>query len=242
MSTEENNPGRGGNHRFFYGYIIVICGFLILTMTYSAQYCFGVFFKPILSEFGWTRAVTSGAFSLSQILSGLAGIPMGMLTDRFGPRIVLSLCGLLLGLGLILMSRVTTIGHLYLFYGLMVGVGTGSIVPLTSTAARWFTRRRTLMTGIVVAGIGMGAVIGPPVSDRLISIYNWHTAYLILGCAVLIVIMASAQFLRRDPSQKGQVPYGEQTGKYAEPGSGNVDFVLREAVATGQFWVLRPLP
>jgi len=238
MSDKNNNHSSKDNLRFFYGYIVVFVGFIILTMTYSAQYCFGVFFKPILGEFGWTRAVTSGAFSLSMIISGLAGIPMGILNDRIGPRIVLTLCGLLLGVGLLLMSRVTTIWHFYLFYGLVIGIGVGSMVPLVSTVARWFVKRRTFMSGIVVAGTGMGAVIGPPVADRLIAAYDWHLAYIILGCIVLITIVVSAQFLRRDPSQKGQVPHGEQKVKNEKPKSGSGDFVFKEAVATVQFWLV----
>jgi len=237
MSDKNNNHSSKDNLRFFYGYIVVFVGFIILTMTYSAQYCFGVFFKPILGEFGWTRAVTSGAFSLSMIISGLAGIPMGILNDRIGPRIVLTLCGLLLGVGLLLMSRVTTIWHFYLFYGLVIGIGVGSMVPLVSTVARWFVKRRTFMSGIVVAGTGMGAVIGPPVADRLIAAYDWHLAYIILGCIVLITIVVSAQFLRRDPSQKGQVPYGEYL-ENEQPKPRNDDFTVKEAVASGQFWLV----
>jgi MFS family permease len=206
-------------------------------MTYSAQYCFGVFFKPILSEFGWTRAITSGAFSLSMMISGLAGIPLGMLNDRLGPRIVLSLCGLLLGLGLLLMSQVNAVWHFYLFYGFVMGIGVSSMVPLTSTVVRWFVKRRTLMSGIVVAGTGMGAIIGPPVADRLIAAYDWRTAYIILGFIVFVVIIVSAQFLRRDPSQKGQVPYGEHL-ENEQPKSRNDDFKLKEAVTTGQFWLV----
>jgi predicted MFS family arabinose efflux permease len=84
----------------------------------------------------------------------------------------------------------------------------------------------------------MGAIIGPPVADRLIAAYDWRMAYIILGCAVLIIIIASAQFLRRDPSQKGQVPYGEQTGKDEKRESGNDDFILKEAVTSKQFWLV----
>ncbi len=228
---------RQDNPRFFYGYIVVAVAFVILTVSFSALLCFGVFFKPLLAEFGWTRALTSGAFSLCMIMIGVAGIAMGILNDKVGPRVVLTLCGLLLGLGLLLMARITSIWHLYLLYGLMAGIGLSSFVPLTSTVARWFIQRRTFMTGIVVAGVGMGTVIGPPVSERLITVYDWRTSYIILGCAVLIIVIASAQFLRRDPSQKGQVPYGEHLENEQQKSSSN-DFMLREAVITGQFWMI----
>jgi len=172
------------------------------------------------------------------IVTGLFGIPMGILNDRLGPRIVMTLCGLFLGMGLLLMSRITSIWHLYIFYGLMIGIGISSFVPAASTVARWFVQRRTFMTGIVLAGTGMGAIVGPPVAANLIAAYNWRTAYLILGFVVLIVIIACAQFLRRDPSQKGQVPYGQHVGNNQELKHSNYDFTLKEAVTSGQFWMI----
>jgi sugar phosphate permease len=85
--------------RFFYGYIVVVVAFLILALSFAVYNTFGVFFKPLLDEFGWTSAVTSGAFSLSMIIYGVLGIVMGGLNDRFGPRLVVTLCSLLIGLG-----------------------------------------------------------------------------------------------------------------------------------------------
>ena len=66
----------------FYGYVIVAASFLLLVITWGTHYSFGVFFKPLLAEFGWTRAVTSGAYSLSNIIHGLVNIAAGRLTDK----------------------------------------------------------------------------------------------------------------------------------------------------------------
>ncbi len=85
--------------RFFYGYIIVLASFLILTISWGSQYSFGVFLKPLLNEFGWERAATSGAYSLNMILMGISALLTGRLSDRFGPRIILTVSGLLIGLG-----------------------------------------------------------------------------------------------------------------------------------------------
>ena len=99
--------------------------------------------------------MTSGAFSLGSAITGLSTTAMGRLTDKFGPRMVMTFCGLFLGLGFILMSKISSVLHLYLFYGLLVGTGmSGSFIPLTSTIARWFFKKRGLMTGIVAAGSG----------------------------------------------------------------------------------------
>ena len=239
MANKEVYQIRKNEPRLFYGYIVVVAAFLILMMTLGLYMVFGVFFKPLQAEFGWSSAMTSGAFSLSVIISGVLGIVMGGFTDRFGPRIVMTVCGFLLGLGFLLMSQVSALWQLYLFFGVIMGIGMGGAwVPPLSTVARWFVRRRSLMTGIVVAGAAMGTLIGSPVISRLIAAYGWRLSYAILGGVVLLVVIVAAQFLRRDPTQMGQLPYGEnevkQQGLKSETGAVS----LREAVHTTQFWVV----
>ena len=75
---------------------MVLAAFLIMVMSWGTYASFGVFFKPLLSDFGWTRAITSGAFSLNMIMQGLLAIVMGGLNDRFGPRILLTICGVVM--------------------------------------------------------------------------------------------------------------------------------------------------
>lgn len=230
--TEKNKP------QFFYGYVVVAASFLIVAIMWGTNYTFGIFFKPLLAEFGWTRALTSSAFSLSFILYGLLSVVAGRLTDRFGPRMVVTVCALFLGLGYVLVSQTSTIWQLYLFYGVMVGVGlSGSFVPLASTVARWFVKGRGMMTGIAVSGIGAGILVLPPVANWLIVNYEWRTAYVVMGIAASGMLILLAQFLRRDPSQMGQLPYGEN-----EPeGKNNLKamaFSLRGALQGRQFWML----
>ncbi len=96
----------------------------------------------------------------------------------------------------------SAVWQLYVFYGVMVGAGLGGIyVPLTSTVARWFVARRGMMTGIVVAGIGLGMLGGPLAANQLIALFDWHISYLLLGGVVLVVSNLAAQFLKRDPSK-----------------------------------------
>ncbi len=223
----------------FYGYIIALAAFLIMVVTWGAFYCFGVFFKPVLIEFGWTRAATSGAYSLSFVLSGFLGIFTGRLSDRLGPRIVMIGCGLFLASGYLLMSQISTIWQLYLFYGVIVGIGlSGAYVSTVPAVSRWFVKRRGLMTGIVMAGIGAGTMVMPPLANWLISSYGWRASYTIIGIIVLVLIILAAQFLKRDPSQIGLSPYGEGE---AEQGSLNLEargFSLQRAIHTRQFWML----
>ena len=140
-----------------YGYVIVTSAFLLMAVMWMAFYSFGIFFKPVLKEFGWTRAVTAGAFFLCSFIQGLLAIAMGALTDRFGPRLVMTLCGFLLAAGYVLMSQLSSLWQLYLFFSIILGIGMGgSFAPLMTLTARWFVRRRGMMTGIVASGTGLG--------------------------------------------------------------------------------------
>ncbi|MBM4324850.1 MAG: MFS transporter [Deltaproteobacteria bacterium] len=225
--------------KIFYGYIVVIAGFLILMSMYGTLYSFGVFFKSVLKEFGWTRAMTSGAYSLCFLLSGAVAIATGRLNDRFGPRIVMSCAGLLLGLGYFLMSKISTIWELYLYFGVIVGMGmSGGITPSLSTVARWFVKRRGLMTGITIAGVGTGTLVMPLMANRLISIYSWRTSFTIIGIIIFLLIVGLSQFLIRDPGRKGLSPYGSETVVAERPNLDLTGLSLREAIRTAQLWIL----
>lgn len=240
LNNQKSVQSPGRTPAFFYGYLVVAAATIIMLAMWGTYYSFGIFFKPLLTEFGWTRAMTSGAFSLSTILHGMGGIFAGRLTDRFGPRMVIRITGLLLGLGYLLMSQTNSIWQLYIFYGIMIGVGMGGpFVPLLTTTARWFVVRRGLMTGIVAAGIGLGAIIMPPVANWLILHFDWRISYIILGSAVLVLTLPVAQLLRRDPAQIGQMPYGHQEKVVEQrPKIESRSVSLKEAIGTWQFWVV----
>ena len=224
---------------FFYGYIVVIAAFFIMFVSWATYNSFGVFLTPLLNDFSWNRAVTSGTFSLSMFLYGVLGIVVGGLTDRLGPRAVLTLCGFLLGLGYLLMSQVGALWQLYLFLGVIIGVAMSGVwVPQMSTVARWFVKRRTLMTGIVIAGTGIGQLVGPIVTSRLIADYGWSQAYIVSGIAVLLSIVLVAQFLRRAPTHTRQPLRGEIAEKLQLSKPVSDDFSFKNAFKTSQFWIL----
>ncbi len=231
--TENKSP------RFFYGYVVVLAAFCIMAVMWGAIYSFGVFLKPLSAEFGWSTAAISGAYSLFMVLHGLLYIVAGRLNDRFGPRIVVMTCGFFMGLGYLLISQISAIWQLYLFYGVIMGIAmSGGFVPLSSTIARWFVKRRGLMTGLAVSGIGAGTMIMPPIANWLISDFSWRTSYLTIGIIALVLIILAAQFLRRDPSQIGQLPYGESEIVEESLNLETRGFSLQGAIHTRQFWVL----
>ncbi len=231
--TENRKP------KVFYGYVVAAASFGIEMISWGVFITFGIFFTPLLTEFGWSRATISGANSVSMLLSGVLSIIVGGLNDRFGPRVVMTICGFLFGLGIILMSQVNTTWQLYLFWGVIVGIGISAmdVVPL-STTARWFVKKRGMMSGIVKCGTGLGILIMSLVASGLISAYSWRSSYIILGTLALVFMTLVAQFLRRDPGQMGLLPDGREhvtTGSLhlAEEG-----LALREAIHTMQFWAI----
>jgi MFS family permease len=225
---------------FFYGYKIVAAGFAVQAVSIGAMFTYGVFFKEFEAEFGWSRAMVSGASSLAFLIMGTAGILMGRLNDRIGPKRLIVVTGIFFGIGYLLMSFMQAPWHLYLLYGLFVGVGlsTHDVVTL-STIARWFIRRRGLMTGVVKVGTGAGQLLVPLVATALIGAYGWRTAYLIMGVTVMLALILVGQFLRLDPREMGLLPDG------ASPLSGVVEKdtpqktgALKTAMRTRQLWIL----
>ena len=128
--------------KLFYGNIIVAVVFGIMMVVHTASFSFGVFLKPLSSDFGWSRAMTSGAISVCSLAGGFFTLLSGRLCDRYGPRALMTVCAVLFGVGYLLMSQINALWQLYLLYGVMIAMGmSGGFVPLVSTVARWFNRR-----------------------------------------------------------------------------------------------------
>jgi MFS family permease len=223
----------------FFGYVVVAACFGIQGIGLGTYIAFGVFFKPLLGDFGWSRATLSGAQSLALLIMGLLGILIGRLNDTFGPRIVMTVTGFFFGLGLLLMSGLSSAWELYLFYGIVVGMGMSSfdVIALTTTA-RWFVRRRGMMTGIVKVGTGAGQMVIPLVASMLIAGFGWRTSYLIIGTTVMLLLIAFGQLLRRDPAQMRLLPDGDRRTETAKPAFLEMGLSLREAVRARQFWTI----
>ena len=225
--------------RFFYGHWIVVTCFFIQFLGWGLTQSFGVFFNPVLSEFGWSRAVISGSLSFNYFVYGFANILTGRMADRVGPRIVMTVCGILLGSGCLLMSQVQQVWQLYLVYGLIMGLGiSGADVVLLATIARWFLRKRGTMSGIVKVGGGVSLFAMPLISNWLIGNYGWRKSYIILGIPIMILYVLAAQFLRRNPERMGLVPDGEVDIGGTNTNLQDIGLTLNEALRTRQFWMI----
>ncbi len=228
------------SQRFYYGWVVVGAALCVAIVAYAVHYSFGIFFKPLAAEFDWTRAMTSGAFSLYMLSRGGFGILTGWATDKYGPRITVIVGGCFIGLGLLLTSQISSLWQLYICYSLLVGLGVSvAFAPLVATVARWFIKKRGLATGIVLAGIGVGTAIMPGPANYFITTYGWSMSYIIIGAAALVFIVLAALLLRRRPAEMGLAPYGgEEAAKAPKPGTEKGGISLREATRTRPFWVL----
>lgn len=224
--------------KFFYGYVIVAASLFMAIAMWGARVSFGVFFAPVLDEFGWTRAATSGGFSLTWVFTGFLSIVVGRLNDKFGPRLIMTIAGFLVGLGYLFMSQLNSIWQLYLYYSL-ISIGMSAVsVPTLSTVARWFVKMRAFMTGIVLAGTGIALMVIVPAANQAILSYGWRTAYIIVGIVVIVIVVIAAQFLRRDPYQSGKLPYGYDGANTSASGAGTYGLFFREALLTNQVWLI----
>ena len=223
----------------YHGYNIVGAGFLIQAAGGGALATYGVFFTHLQAEFDWSRAAISGATSITILLMGTGAILVGRLNDRIGPRLILYTSGLLLGVGYVLMFQLQHLWQLYAAIGVVVGMGMSTQdVVILSTIARWFERRRGMMSGIVKTGTGLGQLAFPIVIAVLIAAYGWRHAYLLMGLSVLVMAMGMAHLFRRDPSSAGQVAIGRQAAAVALKTDAEEGVTSSAGVKTRQFWFL----
>jgi len=193
----------------FYGWRIVAAAFLVLFTAYGAQYSFGVFFAALLDEFGWSRAGLAGVFSLYAFAYSVFAFPAGRLTDRWGPRAVITVGGVFLGVALAAMAGVTQLWQPYVLYGLVAAIGMGTAyVPCSGTVVKWFARRRGLAVGLAGSGGSVGTFALPPLAQWLVGAVGWRAAYVIFGALVLATLATVARVMRRDPESMGLHPDG----------------------------------
>jgi len=193
---------------------MVLAAFVEMFAVYAVAYSFGAFFKPMVAEFGASLGSTSFAFSVTVFLWSMLGPFTGHLTDRFGPRMVLSGGAIVMGAGLVATAHVHHLWIAYFTYGIAVGVGIAcAYVPMVAVVAGWFMRRRNTALGVAVSGVGCGTVFGPPIAAALIESLGWRTTYEIFGISAAIVMFACGLLVERPPvdlsSSSPAVRFGE---------------------------------
>ncbi len=229
--------------RIFYGWWIVGACFTIALYTGGVIfYGFTAIFEPIAKEFGWSYAQISLAASLRGLEAGLLAPLFGILVDRWGPRRLIFGGTIITGLGLIMLSRITSLS---MFYGafILMGIGMSSVssTVLVTAVANWFRRRMSMATGIMGSGWGFSGLLVPVVVS-LIAIFEWRTALVILGLGVWVIGLPLSLLVRHKPEQYGYLPDGELSSSVI-PGEGltsartaEEDIGVKQALKSGTFW------
>jgi len=204
----------------------------------------GVLITPLEEEFGWSRGTISLAVSVNLILFGLTAPLAATLMDRFGIRQVVATALLLIAAGSGLAVVMTASWQLVLLWGVLVGLGTGSmaLVFVATIAGRWFVKRRGVVTGVLTAAGATGQLIFLPVLAAIATGVGWRAASLTVAGAALAVVPLVLWFIRDYPADVGLPPYGEREIVPPPPRTGGAArralAVLRTASRTGTFWLL----
>ncbi len=234
-------PSRGPLH---YAWIVLGALVVVMLLASGLRAIFGVYIKPMENTFGWDRASLSGAAALSLLLLGAAGPIVGTLADRWGPRRVILLSTVILGIGTILSARVTSLWHVYVTAGVLMGLGAGGVGMSTGAAlaARWFEGRRGLVMGVVGGAMSAGQLIIVPLAVWLTLTYGWRQSFVWLGVLLFVIALpVTLFFVRDDPAQKGLRAYGAgraSAGAGAMPVPPEGRTGVAEAMQVPAFWLL----
>src|SRR5215510_617745 len=180
-----------------YGWVIVGAGMLMTCIGLGSMFSLAVFLQPIATETGWSRSGISMAATLDFLCMGAASFVWGVLSDRFGTRVVVLSGSVLLGTGLIAASRATALLEFQLLFGVVIGVAIGSYyAPMMSAATAWLEHRRNLAAALVSAGMGIGSMTISPLAGWLLISLDWRTAMLIIGAATWALLIPASLLVR----------------------------------------------
>ena len=234
---------RRGAH---YGWVIVAVTFFACLVTAGAIGISGALILPLAKEFGWNIAEISGPLALRLLPYGLMGPFAAVLMERFGVRNIVLLAIGLICAGLALALTMSTIGQLFLYWGAIVGIGTGMTGSVLSAvvSTRWFNKRRGLVLGFLTASISTGQLVFLPAAAWLVERYGWRYALAPSVFALVLAGLLVILFMRDRPSDVGLAPYGEPPlapGRILPPpppAIGRAFSVLGEASKSSVFWIL----
>ncbi|MFC2043937.1 MFS transporter [Chloroflexota bacterium] len=246
---------RVGIPKIFFGWWIALTsGILTFWGQGFGHFGFSALFKPIASELGFNRAVTSVAASVGRLEGGLASPVVGWITDKFGPRWMALSGTLIVGLSLILMNFVNSLWAFYLIWGILLGIGAniGFSLPLEKTITNWFVKKRGRALSIRQLFFGLAAVLMLPLVAWITSTQGWRMTCVIGGIVMWIIGLPLVWFFikQRRPEYYGLLPDGMTTEeaveitqmidrgvKYATEIE-EVEFTLRQAMRTPAYWLL----
>ena len=227
--------------RVHYAWIVAAVTFTVLLITAGVRATPGLLMVPLESEFGWSRAVVSGAVAINIALFGLIGPFAASVIDRFGLRRIVLIALALLATSVALSTRMHSRWQLTLLWGVLVGTGTGatSMVLAAIVATRWFDQRRGLVLGALSAANATGQLVFLPLLASVAETQGWRTATLVVAGAAGVAFVLVLLFMRDRPESIGLRPYG-QAADHVTPTARPLAPIaaLRLATQSRAFWVL----
>ncbi len=243
MSPENNHS----KSRIFYGWYILAASCIILFFNSGARLTIGIMFKPMITEFNWSRSTISLAVFINMALYALSLPVVGKVYDRYGPKWVIIISTLLLAIGYIGISFIMSIGQFLFFFGIVSALGlSGTSVPLfAALASKWFEKGRGLAISLALSGGCLGQFALVPLFTIFVLHYGWRESYVWIALIMLCVnILLALLVIKGDPDSLGFKPFGsqhekamQQNAEYAPLDKSNQDLDLRAAMGTRSFWL-----
>lgn len=219
--------------KLHYGWVVVAVGALATCVGMGAMFSLPVFLQPMAAATGWPRAGIAAAMTLNFLTMGVAAFGWGALSDRFGPRPVVLVGSVLLGIGIVWASRASSLLEFQLAYGVLVGLAGGSFMaPMIATVTQWFDQHRALAVSLVSAGLAVAPMTVSPLAAWLIEAHGWRSAQGIIGAAAALLLIPASLLVRRPPAMERAAG---GSGPAAESALGAA---AKRALRTPQFAVL----
>ncbi|MGZ5043333.1 MAG: MFS transporter [Methylobacter sp.] len=222
-----------------YAWIVLAVTFICLFAASTLRSVPGIIMLSLEHEFNWSRETISGAVSINLLLFGLAGPFLGRLMDLYGTKTITLITLTLVTLGAGSSIFMQEPWQLYLFWGVIIGAGSGgtSIVMGSAVVNRWFRQRRGLALGILGAAFSSGQLILTPIIMNLNIQLGWRAVTLFIALMLGLIVLPLIMLLMSDnPDLKGLQPYGDND--HAEPKILPDLSPMRSAMANPQFWLL----
>lgn len=220
--------------------------FVLLTMCVTigvqsgVRLAFSVFYVVLRADFGWSAASTAGVFSVYMLVQAVCAPLMGWGLDRFGVRRLFPLAALLVGISLLLCSRVQTLSQFFLTYGVLLPIGQTALTtgPISVVLARWFPDMRGRAIALADIGAALGLGLYPPLSHWLIASYGWRWAFVWLGASVILLVVPLHCWQRPAPSRLTRVVASSSDTPTNLTDGADHAWTLQQALCSVSFWML----
>ncbi len=238
--------------KLFHGWLIVVCSFITNAIVFGAgSASFSVFMGPMTQALGWSRTIFTGALTLQNLVNLFVYPVVGIIIDRFGPRLVMVTGAVIATVCYLLIGNVTEPWQFYVLYAGAVSLGLHEIGSLVTTVvvSKWFIRMRGRALAIIVAGNNVGTILFAPFSAFLISSIGWRSAWALLGTFIAVIVLPpTILFMRRTPEDMGLLPDGDEPEVASVNADGSprppsnrreeVSWSVGEALRTRSLWLM----